>query len=284
METEKYWKYHLSRAWTGTKKELNKHRYIEIGIAVGGSIFIVIKYLFFDSMLKQTIIEFSGLIGTLFIAFMAILFINRHKASEYIFAEGQKALSSLKEEVKFLKEQQKPKLEIRFDEDDPRYIDDTSKWTENAQTGERTCLEISHVYRIAVHNSSETTIENVQVQLDKINLIVYPSERKEPRYESKLPIHFKFTNDKEPYDKSTEINPGDDKFVDIVACFMKSVRIKNNHFIFQCIEDVYPYLIFDIDEDSFEITIKITGRNVTCKPRKFMIDLKYGNLLMHRVD
>lgn len=281
MESEKYWKYHLSRSWIGTKKELNKHRYIEIGIAVGGTFFIAIKYLFFDSMLKQTIIEFSGLIGTLFIAFIAILVINRHKSAEDIFAEGQEALSSSEKKVRFLEEQQKPKLQIGFDlEKFSSCLDDTSNAYEDPQTGKTVVVAFSQKWRIFVYNPSITeTIKNVEVKLIDISKCLLGSARNLPE------VHLKFTHDNKREQRFADIHPKSHKFVDVIECYMKSTQFNENIFHVQHIEknengSNLTLFYNNIDKEDCTFRIEAEGENITCKPKDFIIGLKDSIITM----
>ncbi len=281
MQDRKYHKIRLSEARKDYIKLLKDHLPMEIlsiGIPTIPNIILgKIYYTITNALLYE--------IGFLVIVF-GVLFLwkSLRVVPERIYNKQQDIIKSKQKTINLLEEQQKPKLEIRFDENNPRYANDTCKWSKNEQTGEIICIEASHTYRISIYNSSKTTIEDVEAKLDKINSVVHPSGHKIPMYESIMPVHFKFTNDKKPYKTSCEIHPDDDKTVDIIACFMISVQVKNDHFVFQYIEDVYPYLQFDIDKDDFEITIKVTGRNVTCEPRSFMIGLREGKLLMWQIN
>lgn len=258
MESEKYWKYHLSRTWEDTKEELRKHRTLEIGIAVGTFIIIVIKYLFFDNRVAQAMLELSGLIGTLAIAFLVIFLIKSHKSSEDIFTEGQKALSSSEEKAKFLEEQQKAKLEIIFNETSK---DHCSEYVQNN----------GQMWGISVRNESPiTSIKNVTVKLTEVyEGLSLVDDRK---------VCLEFA--RHDRQRSVDICAKDEEPVKVFR-WMKDVGIEKKSTFYIChIENVYPHLIFDVDKDDYKIKIVAFGDGTSPKSTYFKIGLKDGMITM----
>ncbi len=274
MENKKFHVIWFSRAWEDTKSEIKKHKYIELGILGGGSVFIAVKHFLFGSVLKQTIIECSGLFGTLFIAFIVIFFMKWYKASEDIFLENQNKIKSLNDKIELLEEQQKPKLEIGFNvEQFPGCLDDTSNAYESPQTGKAVCVAFSQKWRIFIYNPSATdTIKNVEVKLIDIDKCLLGSARNLPE------VHLKFAHDNKCEQRFTDIHPKSRKFVDVIECYMKSTQINENIFYVKHIEKNESYgdltLFFkNIDKENCRIRIEVEAENTTCIPQDFIIGL-----------
>ncbi len=261
MESENYWKDHLLKALNDTLKDFVKPSK-NIIIFIIAIIFIGSALGFtFDEIFIRIIFPIGGLV---------FLFL-------YIFCSNWMNISKrYYEENILLKEQQNPKLQIGFDlKKFPSCLDDTSNIYEHPQTGEPVNVAFSQKWRIFVYNSSPIeTIKNVEVKLAEIDKCL-------PEQDSKLPVHLKLMHDTEPYKYLFDINPKSRRFFDVIECFMKStVQINRNHFVIQHIEEVYPYLDFDIDKDPYKITIEVEGNNITCEPKDFMIGLRNDAIKM----
>lgn len=172
-------------------------------------------------------------------------------------------------------------LQIGFDvEKFPDCFVDTSEAYEDPQTKEDVQLSFTQKWRIFIYNkSSEDTIKNVEVKLIDVNKCMFGDARNLPE------VHLKFTHDNNREQRFVDIHPVSRQFVDVVECYMRSGRSNENISWVQHIEKNEGHVDLKLFYNDFEkgdckIRIEVSGENVTCKPKDFIIGLRGEEIKM----
>lgn len=188
----------------------------------------------------------------------------------------EKKEAERKKTIEPLKEQQKPELQIDFNENDESSFIESTNFDRRPTARNLLKSMVNDIYeknpneefwrlcRISIHNSSKTTIENVEVRLTNIDIC--PDELR-----GKLPLNLRFMHDKKPYKHSISINPGFRQFVDVIVWYCNMQEL-NPKFIICSIEQNVNTTIYD--NDDYKIKIEVTGKDVIGDSKWFNVGLK----------
>lgn len=236
MKSMKYLKIHFLEVLKDTMIKIYKpSKTVIISIIaiiiVGG----LLGYGFHDTF-KSVIFPLTGLV---------LLFL-------YIFCGNWMNVSkNFYEENLSLKEQQKSKLEIDFDENNPKYL-----YEANECDGETYASQLA-IYRIFIRNTSQTqTINDVEVRIISI-------ENCPEWLKGKTPINLNYDKKEHFY-----IHPGKDQPVGVVKYEYDS-RPDEKQFAFCSNKRL------QIPSGNFKIKIEVSGKDIPCKSKDFTVTLKY---------
>lgn len=173
--------------------------------------------------LEQIINPIAISFGSLLILFLIIFLIKSVQTHSHIYNEQQNTIESLKE-------QQIPKLQIKFN-DDNGYIYD-----EYGDYGVKIGRQISErIFRVRIDNLSKPqAIDGVEVMLTDIDKCTSIEK-------GKLPVHLKLRNDTTPYKDSFTIPISGYKFFEVIEAFFDVGNRKMCEFIICHIEQKNNY-------------------------------------------
>jgi hypothetical protein len=184
--------------------------------------------------------------------------------------EKQTALTEqLKKETQFLEEKLQPKLEIGFDENDPRYFFESPYFRSERPIDDIIRAETPNDWRlcrISIKNlSTASTVRNVEVKLVQI-------EKCPDHLKGKLPLrlHFMHDNDNPPTHR-LDLNPGSPQFVDVVMLSLDLGADGPPDFVLTHseigIEAKLPI-------DDYKVTIEVSAKDATSLSRAFCIGMR----------
>lgn len=252
MKSENYWKVHFLKALNDTLKDFAKPSKTII-IFIIAIIFIgsVLGFTF-DEIFIRIIFPIGGLM---------FLFL-------YIFCSNWMSISKrYYEENILLKEQQEPKLQIEFHENNSSYCHDEAHENKNPNT-EHIYDSFERVWRISIYNDSPvTTIKDVKAKLT----VEWANDRE---------VTLKFTdNNVQPYWRSVDIAPGERIFIDVLEWFMQRVKEDKLRFDICHIEidrnyTRSPQCCYYTDKGDSKIKIVVFGKDIPSQSRYFMVGAK----------
>lgn len=165
-----------------------------------------------------------------------------------------------RERIGILEERQKTNLEIIFNETSK---DHCSEYVQNN----------GQTWGISVHNKSTiTSIKNVTVKLTEVYEGLSLVDDRQ--------VCLKFARHDKRY---VDICAGDEEPVNVFIWIKQIGEDKKPRFDICHIEDIYPYLIYDIDKDDYKIKIVAFGDETSPEPRYFKVGLKDGMIKMEEV-
>lgn len=252
-----YFKTLLKRAWADTTRFLKERFLFQALVLFAGAI---VGYFMGDAphkLLTTLIYAFSAS----FLTGIAVFLWNLLRTPDRIYYEQQC-------EIRSLKDQLQPVLQIEFKEDDSYFYE--SQWHHELEDlfdfgrGHK-AIKYWRLCRIAVRNCSKTTgIDNVEVKLTSIDPVP-------ERLKGKLPLYLHFMHDNtSPHKQSMDLNPGSRQFVDTVQWIWDLEEKEPKFMIYHSVADIDA--TFPIGD--YTIRIEASGRNVTCEPKTFYIGMR----------
>ncbi len=223
--------------------------------------FLIDNNIYLFKIIISILCGFGGLVSYCFLVFLFHLF----KTPIDIYKEDKETIESLEERLK-------PKLLIRFHENENGYVYD-----EPGDYGTTIGHQISkRMFRIRVDNTSKSkAIEGVKVMLTNIY-------KCKPEEKGKLPVQLKLRNGTKNRDSVTIPIDGWEFFEVIQAFFVVEKRK-------MCVFEVchiersknyenLPY--FNAENEDYKIKIEVKSNTTTCKPKEFKIGLRDNVIIM----
>ena len=248
MEPRKYHNIRLSRAGNDTWKFIKEQKALELPIiSIATIVNCIVANKYYD-ILAALLYE---VIALFIICLLLFLWKSLRVVPERIYNEQQDIINSKQKTIESLEEQQKPKLQIDFDKDNPKYL-----YIDDEGDGKSYVSEIT-AYRIFIRNTSQMqTTNNVEVRI--ISIEDCPEWLKR-----KTPIILNCNKQ-----ESFHIHPGKDQPVNVVQ-YLYDSRPDEKQFAF-CSNKR-----FQIPDGNFKIKIEVSAENISCKSKDFIINLKY---------
>ncbi len=175
-------------------------------------------------------------------------------------------------ENQVLKEQQKPKLRIDFNENDTGYFyeSDNFKKVFSLKTLTARCLnreKYFQLYRISIYNpSKDVTIKDVSATLN------IPDNCPED-LSGKLPVYLHFMNE-EPYKKAIDIPPLSRRFTDVIMWQLLPRQGTPELAIYHAVENLNIVIPIYDNKQAYEIKVEVSGEDAKCESKCFFIGLK----------
>ena len=264
MESRKYHKIRVSRAWNDTWKFIKEQKALEIPIiSVATIVNCIVANKYYDILMALS----YEVVALFIICLFLFLWKSLRVVPECIYEEKETDIKTKDKTIELLKERQSPKLIMEFYENSPSYCHDEFQENKNPNT-EHIYNRFERVWRISIYNdSSVTTIKDV-----KVKLTVEGANDRE--------VILKFAdNNTQPYWRSVDIAPEERVFVDVLEWIMQRVKEDNLRFDICHIEvdrnyTRSPQRCYHTDKGDSKIKIVVYGKDIPSQSRYFMVGAK----------